>query len=110
MRFYKVKETGAYAFHTILDQWDDLSFTYKSKLKIKKKVYILFDLKKTKEEYISYQKLENYIKSKDIIAICIYGDDYEIRVAGPELYIFSFKEKKVKKLVKELNVISPDNS
>ena len=42
MRFYTVKETGAYAFHTILEEWDDLSFTYKSKLNVKKEVCILF--------------------------------------------------------------------
>ena len=51
MRFYKVKETGAYAFHTILEEWDDLSFTYKSKLNIKKKVYVLYDLDKTKQKF-----------------------------------------------------------
>ena len=104
MRFYKVKETGAYAFHTILEEWDDLSFTYKSKLNIKKKVYVLYDLDKTKEEYITYSKLEQYIKTKEVIAISIYGEDYEIRVAGPELYIFSFKEEKVNDLVKFLGI------
>ena len=105
MRFYKVKETGAYAFHSILEEWDDLSFTYKAKLNIKKKVYVLFDLDKTKEEYIAYSKLEKYLKTKEIIAISIYGNDYEIRIAGAELYIFSFKIEKVKDLVKLLEII-----
>ena len=109
MRFYKVKETGAYAFHIILNEWDDLSFTYKSKLDIKKKVYILYDLDKTKEEYILYSKLEKYVKSKHVIAISIYGDDYEIRITGPELYIFSFKEEKVNDLVKCLGIFSTIN-
>ena len=105
MRFYTVKETGAYAFHAILEEWDDLSFTYKSNLYVKKKVYILYGLNKTKEEYIAYSKLEKYIKSKEIIAISIYGEDYEIRIAGAELYIFSFKIEKVKDLVKLLGIV-----
>ena len=105
MKFYNVKETGAYAFHTILEEWDDLSFTYKSKLNVKKKVYVLYGLKKPNEVYISYQELEKYIKAKEIIAISIYGDDYEIRVAGAELYIFSFVEEKVKALVKIISAI-----
>ena len=110
MRFYKVKETGAYAFHTILEEWDDLSFTYKSNLNVKKQVYILYGLNKTKEEYIAYSKLEKYIKTKEIIAISIYGEDYEIRIAGAELYIFSFKIEKVKDLVKTLKIISVNNN
>ena len=110
MRFYKVKETGAYAFHTILEEWDDLSFTYKSNLNVKKQVYILYGLNKTKEEYIAYSKLEKYIKTKEVIAISIYGEDYEIRIAGPELYIFSFKIEKVKDLVKTLKIISVNNN
>tara|TARA_B100001250_G_scaffold349034_1_gene320004 strand:+ start:57 stop:392 length:336 start_codon:yes stop_codon:yes gene_type:complete len=109
MRFYKVNETGAYAFHTILEEWDDLSFTYKSNLNIKNKVYVLYDLDKTKEEYITYSKLEKYIKTKEVIAISIYGEDYEIRIAGPELYIFSFVEEKVKDLVKHLRIFSVIN-
>ena len=110
MRFYKVKETGAYAFHTILEEWDDLSFTYKSNLNVKKQVYILYCLNKTKEEYIAYSKLEKYIKTKEVIAISIYGEDYEIRIAGAELYIFSFKIEKVKDLVKTLKIISVNNN
>ena len=110
MRFYKVKETGAYAFHSILEEWDDLSFTYKAKLNIKKKVYVLFDLNKTKEEYISYSKLEQYLITKEIIAISIYGEDYEIRIAGAELYVFSFEEEKVKDIVKGLKIISINNN
>lgn len=105
MRFYKVKETGAYAFHTILEEWDDLSFTYKSNLNVKKQVYILYNFNKTKEEYIAYSKLEKYIKTKEVIAISIYGEDYEIRIAGAELYIFSFVEEKVQDLIKCLDII-----
>tara|TARA_B100001142_G_C14255699_1_gene625022 strand:+ start:436 stop:792 length:357 start_codon:yes stop_codon:yes gene_type:complete len=112
MKFYTVKETGSYAFHTILDEWNDLSFTYKSNLNINKKVWILYYLDKnnTKEEYISYLKLEKYFKSKKVIAVSIYGKDYEIRIAGPELYIFSFEEVRVKELVKVLNIVFIQNT
>ena len=109
MRFYTVKETGAYAFHTILEEWDDLSFIYKSKLSITKSVYVVYDLNQTKEEYISYSKLEKYIKDKEVIIISVFGEDYEIRIAGPELYIFSFEKEKVKDLVKILKIISINN-
>ena len=84
MDYYIVKETGAHAFQTTVNENCDLSFFYKNNLYLKNEIEISFfinERKDHKSEYVSYLQLEDALKIKDIFMLQVIEKDYEIRFA-----------------------------
>ena len=97
MKYYIVKETGAHAFYTTVNENCDLAFFYKKNLYLKNEIEISFFINQRLEyesEYVSYTELEEALKTKDIFMVQAIERDYEIRFSGGELWVFSFSKEK----------------
>jgi CO dehydrogenase nickel-insertion accessory protein CooC1 len=105
MEHYIVKETGAYCYHTIVDENCDLSFLYQSNLKLKGKIEISFFTDKNKNhesKFVDYADLENELKTKDVFMIQTNEKDFEISFSGAEIHIYSNSKEKAEKIFKLL--------
>lgn len=107
MEYYIVKETGAHAFYTIVDENCDLSFFYKKELYLKNEIEISFFINNRKDhesKYVKYPELEKELRTKDIFFVQAIEKDYEIRFSGGELWVFSFSKEKAEKIFNVIDV------
>ena len=101
MDYYIVKETGAHAFYTVVNENCDLSFFYKNNLYLKNEIEISFFIngrKDHKSEYVSYLELEDVLKTKDIFMAQAIEEEFEILFSGGELWAYSFSKENAKKI------------
>ena len=107
MKYYRVKETGAHAYYTIVDEKCDLSFFYKTKLDCINKINISYFINKREDhesKYVRYSELEKELKLRNIFMVQIIEKDYEIRFSGGELWVFSFSKEKSEMISKLLKL------
>jgi len=101
MKYYKVKETGAHAYHTIVDEKCDLSFFYNNKIDFKNSIeisYFINDENHHKSIHVKSLALEKELKTRHVFMVHIIEKDFEIRFSGSELWVFSFSKDKAKKI------------
>ena len=107
MDYFIVKETGAHAFYTIVNENCDLAFFYRNNLYLKNEIEISFfinERKDHKSEYVSYSQLEDALKIKDVFMVQAIEKDYEIRFSGAELWVFSFSKDKANQIFNLLDL------
>jgi hypothetical protein len=101
MKYYKVKETGAHAYHTIVDEKCDLSFFYNNKIDFKNSIEISYftnDENHHKSKHVKYLELEKELKTQHVFMLQVIEKDFEIRFSGSELWVFSRSKEKAKKI------------
>jgi hypothetical protein len=101
MKYYRVKETGAHAYYTTVDEKCDLSFFYNNKIDFENSIeisYFINDENYHKSEHIKSLELEKELKTKNVFMVQVIEKDYEIRFSGGELWVFSFSKEKAEKI------------
>ena len=107
MKYYKVKETGAHAYYTIVDERCDLSFFYNNKIDFRNSIeisYFIDDKNHHKSKHVKALKLEKELKTKNVFMVHVIEKDFEIKFSGAELWVFSFSKEKADMIFKLLNL------
>tara|TARA_B110000914_G_C15208740_1_gene329630 strand:- start:128 stop:454 length:327 start_codon:yes stop_codon:yes gene_type:complete len=107
MEYYKVKETGAHAFHGVVNENCDLSFFYTKNLYLSNLIeisYFINTRKDTKSKILKYSELEKELKNKHIIMVEVIEKDYSIRFLGAEVWVYSFSRVKARNIYKLLDL------
>ena len=107
MKYYKVKETGAHAYYTIVDEKCDLSFFYNNKIDFRNSIeisYFINDENHHKSIHVKSLELEKELKTKHVFMVHIVENDFEIRFSGAELWVFSLSKEKAEKIFNLLDL------
>jgi hypothetical protein len=101
MEYYRVKETGAHAYYTIVDEKCDLSFFYNNKIDFRNSIEIAYFINNEnhhKYKQIKSLELEKELKRKNVFMVQVTEKDFEIKFSGAELWVFSFSKEKAKNI------------
>jgi hypothetical protein len=106
MEYYRIKETGAHAYYTVVDEKCELSFFY-NKIDFKNSIeisYFINDKRYHKSKHVKILELEKELKTKNVFMVQVKEKDYEIRFSGAELWVFSLSREKAEKIFNLLDL------